>query len=86
MEIAKKLKEKKPKILIVFGGPMVPDNDIKDFLKSHPFIDIAAHGGGEDTFVSLLENYSTRNWSKVPSISYISKQKKIVQTVSIGMF
>jgi len=80
LEIAKQLREKKPKILIVFGGPMVPDNSIKDFLQSHPFIDIACHGDGEETFLSLLENYSTCNWSKVPSISYINKQKKLVQT------
>jgi len=80
LEIAKKLKEKNPKILIVFGGPMVPENGIKDFLQSHPFIDIACNGDGEEPFLSLLENYSTCKWSKVPSISYIDKQKKLVQT------
>ena len=80
LEIAKKLKRKKPKILIVFGGPMVPDNNTEDFLRSHPFIDIACHGEGEETFVSILENYNKSNWSKIPSISYIDEQGKLVQT------
>jgi len=79
LEIAKQIKEKNPEIFIVFGGPMVPDNNVEDFLRSHPFIDMACHGEGEETFVSILENYKTDNWSKIQSISYIDKPGKLVQ-------
>ena len=52
---AKALKARCPATLIVFGGPHVSDQG-GSFLDQHPFIDIAVHGEGEATFLSLLEN------------------------------
>jgi radical SAM superfamily enzyme YgiQ (UPF0313 family) len=70
LETARRLKQANPDVLIVFGGPQVPDK-AEDFLRKHPFIDIACHGEGEQVFLSVLENYPDESWEQVPSISYI---------------
>jgi radical SAM superfamily enzyme YgiQ (UPF0313 family) len=70
LAIARALKEAQPETLIVFGGPQVPDNG-EDFLRENPFIDIACHGEGEQVFLAILEQASGRNWSGIPSISYL---------------
>lgn len=77
LKIAEALKKRKPEILIFFGGPHVPDR-VESFLKTNPFIDIACHGEGEQTFKSVLEN-ARGDWSKIPSISYF-KNGTLVQT------
>ena len=53
LEIAKALKNKKPEVLIIFGGPHVPNKD-DEFLKKHPIIDLASHGEGEQVALSIL--------------------------------
>jgi len=70
LEIARRLKLRNPETVIVFGGPQVPDRD-EMFLTTHPFIDIAAHGEGEQTGVFILENLHARNWASIPSISFL---------------
>jgi radical SAM superfamily enzyme YgiQ (UPF0313 family) len=57
-ELAKKIKEKYPNCLIVFGGQGTPKLDrVSNFFIEHPYIDIAVHGEGEITFKEiLLEN------------------------------
>ena len=52
LEIAKALKNKKPEVLIIFGGPHVPNKD-DEFLKKHPFIDLACHGEGEQVALNF---------------------------------
>ncbi len=71
-EIAKSLKKAKPDILIVFGGPHVPDRS-EEFLRQHSFIDMACHNEGENAFVSILENAGSGKWEDIPSISYLKK-------------
>ena len=70
LEIARKLKEQKPEILIVFGGPQVPDK-AEGFLSQFPFIDVVCHGEGEQVFCAIVENYPSKNWGSIPSISYL---------------
>ena len=70
LEIARRLKAQRPEILIVFGGPQVPDRS-EDFLRQNPFIDVVANGEGEQTFLSLLEAFPGRDWAAIPGISYI---------------
>lgn len=70
LEIAKNLKLRKPEILIVFGGPHVPDRS-ETFLRSHPFIDLCCHGEGERVFFEILENSATQNWENISSISFL---------------
>jgi radical SAM superfamily enzyme YgiQ (UPF0313 family) len=70
LEIARRLKARKPEVLIVFGGPQVPDKP-ESFLREHPFIDVAAHNEGEQTFLQLLEAFPQRDWQGQTGISYI---------------
>jgi len=76
LEVARRIKAAKPETLIIFGGPQVPDRAEK-FLRDHPFIDIAVHGEGEPIFLGLLENFPSRTWKGVPSISYLEDGKFI---------
>lgn len=75
-EIARRLKEKKPEVIIVVGGPEVPNHiastpdRVKKFLKKNPFIDIACHREGEQVFVSVLDN-CWGDWKKIVSASYL---------------
>src|SRR3989344_1658132 len=81
-EIAKKIKEKKPETLIVFGGCQIPRDNIGDFLRKNQFIDLACYGEGEKPFTSILENFKERDWSRVPSISYIRDNEVIKNPTS----
>jgi radical SAM superfamily enzyme YgiQ (UPF0313 family) len=69
LEIARRLKDKHPETLVVFGGPQVPDR-AEEFLTAHPFIDLVVHGEGEAAFLAVLENYPSRTWASVPSITF----------------
>jgi len=72
LEIARQLKERKPEVLIVFGGPQVPDR-AEDFIKKYPFIDLACHGEAERVFLNLLEAYPSTSWaeSDLDSVSFL---------------
>jgi len=83
LEIAKRLKLRKPEVLIVFGGPQVPERD-EEFLKKHLFIDLACHGEGEQVALAILENYKTRNWAAVPSISFVNENGCVVKNPKAG--
>jgi len=72
LEIARRVRRERPEILLVFGGPQIPDAKEKliAFLRKHPFIDIASFGEGETPFLRILERYRDRKWDVVPSIGY----------------
>ncbi|MGE3804178.1 MAG: radical SAM protein [Gemmataceae bacterium] len=70
LAIARELKRLKPHILIVFGGPQVPDRG-ENFVRQHPFVDLAVHGEGESAFRLLLEEYPRGRWEEVPSLSFL---------------
>ena len=57
-KLAKKIKEKYPNCIVVFGGQGTPKSDrISNFFVEHPYIDIAVQGEGEISFKEiLLEN------------------------------
>ena len=72
LEIARHFRLLNPNALIFVGGPSVPDF-AESFLRSHPFVDIALHNEGELSVTALLEeNLLDRNFSNVPSASFIS--------------
>src|SRR5258708_2188119 len=56
LEIARRLKKIKPGIVILFGGPHVPDQP-EAFIRANPQIDLAVHNEGEITFLKLLDSY-----------------------------
>lgn len=70
LEIARRLKARRPEILIVFGGPHVPDQP-EEFLRANPSIDVAIHNEGEKIFLRLLEMYPSRDWAGVSSVSFV---------------
>jgi tRNA A37 methylthiotransferase MiaB len=79
LAVARRLKEERPNVVIVFGGPQVPDH-AEAFLRENPFVDVACHGPGEETFLKVLENLSGRSWDNVPSISYLHEDGSFVAT------
>lgn len=68
--LAKALKDANPNILIVFGGPQVPDQ-AEAFLRMHPQVDLCCHGPGEQTFLEILERFPERNWQGIAGVSYL---------------
>jgi hypothetical protein len=78
LEIARRLKSRKPGIVIVVGGPQMPDRS-EPFLRKHSFIDIACHGEGEQTFVDILERLPSRDWSNIDGTSYLDADGQVVK-------
>ena len=73
LEIAKELRRRNPNVLIIFGGPHVPDID-PEFFKRFPFIDIAVHGEGELAFLNILETYLRKeSYHSIPNTSYFNR-------------
>lgn len=76
LRIAEELKARKPELLILFGGPQVPDQS-EGFLREHPFIDLAVNGEGEQVFTQLLDalvaNPGDRTWEGIGSLSFIDR-------------
>lgn len=55
-KFAKKLKQKYPNCLIVFGGPQVTDKPFeKLFLSKHKYVDVVVNGEGEVAFYEILK-------------------------------
>ena len=69
LALAEELKRKNKEVLIIFGGPSVPDKPEK-FLQLHPFIDLLCHQEGERTLTSVLDQFPTKNWCEIPGISF----------------
>lgn len=70
LEVAKRVKQKFPDCLIVFGGPQVPF-DAAVFFAQHPFIDVTVRSDGERVFAELLkQNLVSRDFSRIDSISF----------------
>lgn len=71
LEAARRLKQQNADVVIVFGGPQVPDKP-EQFLRQHPFIDIVVHNEGERTFLELLNRLPGRNWKGLSGVSYLA--------------
>ncbi|MEI6200662.1 MAG: cobalamin-dependent protein [Enhydrobacter sp.] len=79
LEIARRLKEIKPGIIIMFGGPHVPDQP-EDFMRANRQIDLAVHNEGEITFLKLLESYPDRaSWASLPGVSMVKPDGSFVR-------
>lgn len=70
LEIARCLKKENPQIIIVFGGPQVPDH-AREFLSDHPWVDVAIHGEGEATVLELVQNLDSQTWQHIEGLSYV---------------
>jgi radical SAM superfamily enzyme YgiQ (UPF0313 family) len=79
LEIARRLKELKPGIVILFGGPHVPDQP-EAFMRANRQIDLAVHNEGEITFLKLLESYPDReSWAALPGVSMVKPDGSFVR-------
>ena len=89
-EHARRIKEKSPSTIIVFGGPNYPleVDEQEDFLKAHPAIDFHVWFEGEQCFIALLNalfevglNTEKLKESRlqIPSCHYLDPQGKIVR-------
>ena len=57
-KLAKKVKEKNPECLIIFGGPQVPDR-ADNFFEKYPYVDLIVHGEGERIISNVFREYIT---------------------------
>ncbi|MEE8352416.1 MAG: radical SAM protein [Rhodospirillales bacterium] len=80
-EVAIEIKRRHPDTLIIFGGPHVPDLD-PEFLDDNPFIDIAVHGEGEETFLDILRALrGGKDFSAIPGTSVRAPEtREVVKT------
>ena len=68
-KLAKKIKEKYPNCIVVFGGQGTPKSDrISNFFVEHPYIDIAVQGEGEISFKEIL----LENLKETPNLKNVS--------------
>jgi radical SAM superfamily enzyme YgiQ (UPF0313 family) len=81
LEIARRLKQLNPKVMIVFGGPHVPDQP-QEFLRANPFIDLAIHNEGEETFLRVLESFPSRDWASLPGVSFVGPDGVFVRNAN----
>lgn len=78
LKIADGLRRKKSHIIIVFGGPQIPESpdEAKKYLSNYSFLDIICYGEGEAPFLGILENVHEKTWEKVTSIGFINKNNQ----------
>jgi radical SAM superfamily enzyme YgiQ (UPF0313 family) len=83
LEIARRLKEIKPGIIIMFGGPHVPDQP-EEFMRANRQIDLAVHNEGERTFLKLLDSYPDRAaWETMAGVSMVKPDGSFVRNPNI---
>lgn len=68
LTLARKIKEKYPECLIVFGGHNIPFNT--EVLEKAPFVDALIHGEGERTFVEYAKAAEKNDFSALKNVSY----------------
>lgn len=79
--LARKVKEKNPNSLIIFGGPQVPqhyegdvprmwvENTKGSFFADYPHVDMLVHGEGEQTLKEIFEAYlGDKDYSKIKGV------------------
>ena len=83
LEIARRLKTLKPGIVIMFGGPHVPDQP-EQFMRANRQIDLAVHNEGERTFLKLLEAWPDRTaWETMPGVSMVKPDGSFARNANI---
>lgn len=70
LAMAHLLKKLNPRVVIVCGGPQVPDK-AENYLREHPYLDLVCHGEGESVFCQIVEALSHQKWDAIPGISYM---------------
>ena len=69
LAVAKQVKRKNPDMLVVIGGPSVP-NDASEFMIEHNYIDVCVHQEGEQTLLEIVDMLPNNNYSDIKGLSY----------------
>lgn len=69
LALARELKARNPQVLIVMGGPQIPE-EAQSFLEAHPWVDLCVQGEGERPFLELLQRVETRDWRGIAGLSW----------------
>lgn len=80
-KLAKIIKERYPRCLIVAGGPHVPDN-IENWLIENPMFDIAVHSEGEITWTKIIKEFQISgpekfNFESIEGISWLHGEEAV---------
>ncbi len=79
LHLARRCKEIKPDVKIVFGGPQATFTD-QETIKSFPYVDVIVRGEAEGTIVQVVEALSnSRDLHEVPGVTF-RDQRGIVRT------
>ena len=82
MEVAKRVKQRWPDCLTVFGGPHIA-YDPKEFFAQHPFVDVTVRGDGEQTFAGVLTRFlQSRDFGGVPGISFRGAKGECIKSLA----
>ena len=70
MKVARLVKQRHPEVLVVAGGPHVPDRP-GTFFADFPWVDVLVHGEGEDAFREVLRERlrPDPDYRQVPGVS-----------------
>ncbi|MCK9897882.1 cobalamin-dependent protein [Frankia sp. AgB32] len=77
LAVVRELKRRRPEILVVLGGPQVPDH-AESFLRANPEVDLVCHGEGEAVFTAVLTRADDRRWDGIPGVSYLADGGRFV--------
>lgn len=74
MAVAAEVRKRNSDCLIIVGGPQVPNN-IDGFFVKYPYLDIAVHGEGEETFYEILKTYLNEgSFKSISGMSYYDRK------------
>ena len=76
--VAKRIKEIRPEVLTIFGGPEPAITD-PDLFRKEPFMDLVICYEGEITFKRILEHYEQQDWENIPGL-LINRSGEAVKT------
>lgn len=79
LAIARALKQLRPGLLTVFGGPQIPAQS-EAFLRQHPAVDLCVSGPGEEAFYQILARLPSRDFSDLPGVSGLDGAGRYFQT------
>lgn len=85
LSVARSLKQIRPTIKTIFGGPSIPRSDAEstEFLRRHPFIDYLVVGEGEHSLVTLLETIETNlGRINIPGVVGRTPEKNVISFAS----
>jgi putative methyltransferase len=76
LELAREAKKRHPGIVVVLGGPQVPQEN-KNFLVENRFVDVLVFNEGEQVFADLLVQFSSENveLGNIKGISFMQDGK-----------